>query len=263
MPARLTVIRGRDIDQVYTIEDRQASVLGRSIKCDIRLPDGRASRSHCRIEHVGGQWIITDNGSRNGTYVNKQKVAEATLESGQTIRVGATALKFTIDGEPDRAGPEGTEALLRQEDIGPRPPEEVLEPQPEAEVEPEDLLPLDDDSQPVIELEAAEEEEGVCAQCGRELASDALDAGEATEIGGRLYCSRCVVHHSESDHGIKQAEPAESSDSSEFQSLLRSLERATEADQLGSSPEPPPDEPPPPKRRHGLLDRLRGKRPKE
>jgi len=257
MPARLTVISGRDIDQVYTLEDGQVSVLGRSIKSDIRIPDGRASRSHCRIEQVGGDWIITDLDSRNGTYVNKQKVTEARLESGQTVRVGATVLKFTIDAEPDRAGPEKAEAPVAA-DVAAVLPEEALEPE-----EPDGLVPLGEDSPPLIELEAAEEEEGVCAQCGRELASDALATGDATEIGGRLYCSRCVVHHSETDHGSGQAESAESSDSSEFQSLLRSLERATEADRLGGGPEPPPDEPQPPKRRHGLLDRLRGKKPKE
>ena len=64
MPARLTVISGRDIDQVYTLEDGQVSVLGRSIKSDIRIPDGRASRRHCRIEQVGGDWIITDEGQK-------------------------------------------------------------------------------------------------------------------------------------------------------------------------------------------------------
>ncbi len=240
MPARLTVIRGRDVDQVYRIEDAQATVLGRSVKCDIRVSDSQASRMHCRIQRIDGQWTIADTASRNGTFVNKERVTQATLRSGDLVRVGTALYEFQIEGEPVEDLPGGTDVLIEpgSSDL------EVL-------IQPEDLAPS-------AERDDAVEPLSVCAQCARELPPDAVARREATSIGGRLYCNRCVVHHSDSESGTPPNRPQHLSESSEMQSLLQSLERATEADRADGSLQPPPTEPP--KRKLGLLDRLRGRK---
>jgi len=251
MPAWLTTVRGRDVGQMFEVADSQAATLGRSVKCDIRVPDGQASRSHCRVERIGNDWSITDLGSSNGTFVNEERVTEATLRSGDVILVGTTAYKLTIDAMPDAGDLGGTEVLVEEEssDLVEMDAVAVREAaDPEGEAEP-------------LELADESEAEPVCAQCGRKLAPDAAARGNATEIGGRLYCSRCVVHHAESEPAPESADPG--SDSSEFESLLRSLERATEADRVDEPPASasPPDAPEPPPQKRGLLDRLRRKRP--
>src|SRR5689334_20197722 len=41
-------------------------VMGRSLDCDIFIPDIFVSRKHCRIEQTTQGWRITDTQSRNG-----------------------------------------------------------------------------------------------------------------------------------------------------------------------------------------------------
>jgi pSer/pThr/pTyr-binding forkhead associated (FHA) protein len=256
MPARLKVIRGRDLDREHRIDENTPALLGRSVKCDIRIADGKASRQHCRIECGGGRWLLRDNDSRNGTFVNRERVTETTLNSGDTVRIGDTAYKFSIDGEPDEGALGGTEVLVEEETSSLRSAEEM----------PERQYAAPDDAKAESGSPAAEPGGTVCAQCGRELADDAVERGEATDIGGRIYCARCVVDHEE-ESGADEPDSAAAEDSdsvADLGSLLESLQRATEADQPAGEPEPDagPEEPEPTQGKPGLLDRLRRKKKK-
>ena len=230
MAARLRVTGGRNVDHVYKINDDQVAILGRSSSADVRVPDDNASRHHSRLECVEGRWTITDLESLNGTHVNRKRIDEARLEPGDEIRIAATVYEFTVDAQPDPGG--------RDESGGDE-----------------------------TDFRGADAEARACAQCGRELPNNAVDAGGATEIGGRLFCSRCVVRHSGPEGeaagpGQAAEKPHETGESSEFASLLKSLERATEADRLDEekAPPPPASEAEPPKRGGSLLDRLRNKK---
>jgi DNA-binding CsgD family transcriptional regulator len=71
--------------------------VGRATECDIALPwDAQVSRVHAELVCVGRDWAIDDGGlSRNGTYVNGQRIAERRrLSDGDTLRFGATAMVF-------------------------------------------------------------------------------------------------------------------------------------------------------------------------
>jgi len=111
---------------------RADAVVGRSPSCEIALPDSRASRRHARLELAAGQLRVVDLGSRNGTYVNGERLTGArALEPGDRVTIGGTA--FVVDpplaaevaeggqAEPDSAHlPEellpfaGTEGVLLQ-----------------------------------------------------------------------------------------------------------------------------------------------------
>jgi DNA-binding NtrC family response regulator len=66
----------------------------------LRLNDGLVSRAHARIERLAGKsYWIADLRSRNGTFVNGHRVAQARLEPGDVIRCGDSLLIF---GEEDR-----------------------------------------------------------------------------------------------------------------------------------------------------------------
>jgi len=81
---------GKKIKEVRAGQDTY--VLGRHDSCDIMLEDKTISRQHARLEIKDGEAFVEDLGSRNGTYVNGQKVARRQVASGDAIVVG----KFTV-----------------------------------------------------------------------------------------------------------------------------------------------------------------------
>jgi pSer/pThr/pTyr-binding forkhead associated (FHA) protein len=68
--------------------------IGRSSKNDIRLSDNLASRRHAQIEQRNSEFIITDVGSTNGTFVNQQLVHRHVLCDGDEIRIGNSRMCF-------------------------------------------------------------------------------------------------------------------------------------------------------------------------
>jgi hypothetical protein len=57
--------------------------------------DGTVSRLHAVLENLGQAWSIRDLGSRNGTFINGEKIsAERVLRSGDELRVGQSRLVF-------------------------------------------------------------------------------------------------------------------------------------------------------------------------
>jgi pSer/pThr/pTyr-binding forkhead associated (FHA) protein len=66
--------------------------LGRQV---LNPNDGLLSRNHASIYHQGHHYWLADSGSRNGTYLNGQRVYEpAMLQNGDRIQLGQTMLRF-------------------------------------------------------------------------------------------------------------------------------------------------------------------------
>lgn len=82
---------------------KDSVVLGRETDCDIQIPDQGVSRRHAEIYRIGEMYFIRDLGSRNGTFVNEEQVAEEMLRNGDRIRIGATILSF--EDIPDEEAP--------------------------------------------------------------------------------------------------------------------------------------------------------------
>ena len=80
-------------DRRVALRDRAVQI-GRHPSNDIVLKDDLASRYHCVIEPAEQGFRVRDLGSRNGTNVNDQKVADHVLESGDVIRVGTHEFRF-------------------------------------------------------------------------------------------------------------------------------------------------------------------------
>ncbi|MFI6024767.1 BTAD domain-containing putative transcriptional regulator [Amycolatopsis magusensis] len=72
-------------------------VIGRDESADIALRhDGAVSRSHAGITQGAGGLVLTDLGSRNGTFHNGERVGEpAALVVGDLVRCGNTVLAVT------------------------------------------------------------------------------------------------------------------------------------------------------------------------
>jgi len=76
------------------------TVIGRRQECDLCIPLMVVSRRHCQINQDEGKLRVRDLGSRNGTYVNGQRVEEAELSAGDEIRIGPLQFCVQIDGVP-------------------------------------------------------------------------------------------------------------------------------------------------------------------
>jgi diguanylate cyclase (GGDEF)-like protein len=68
--------------------------LGRDASCEIELHDDSVSRKHAAIEPVAEGYLLTDLASRNGTYLNDQRIDARMLQNGDRIRLGNQILKF-------------------------------------------------------------------------------------------------------------------------------------------------------------------------
>lgn len=82
---------------------RDVLTIGRGPNNDIALPDTRSSRNHAQIRREPEGFVLYDQGSMNGTFVNSQQVSRQVLRSGDRIRVGETQLVFEgLAGGPPR-----------------------------------------------------------------------------------------------------------------------------------------------------------------
>ena len=86
------VMEGGQPGEVYDLEDE--TVIGRN-NGEITFPhDGFMSGRHARIERRGGTFVLTDEGSRNGTFVKIK--GEVELKPGDTILVGKQLFRFEV-----------------------------------------------------------------------------------------------------------------------------------------------------------------------
>ena len=90
----LVVRQGKEQGKTFELR-KDRTTLGRSRESDIFLEDLAVSRLHTTIlQDGGGRYILRDEGSANGTYVNEQRVNEQVLEDGDVIQVGQSILVF-------------------------------------------------------------------------------------------------------------------------------------------------------------------------
>ncbi len=73
----------------------QELTIGRSPNNEVVLKEPRVSRRHAVIRQSGNQYMVIDNNSSNGTYVNGHTVTEQVLRSGDKLQVGSFELVFT------------------------------------------------------------------------------------------------------------------------------------------------------------------------
>jgi hypothetical protein len=77
--------------------------IGREPRSDVSLSwDTEVSRAHAVLERVGDSWTLVDDGlSRNGSYVNGQRVhGRRRLEDGDAITIGGTLLVLVDAAAP-------------------------------------------------------------------------------------------------------------------------------------------------------------------
>jgi pSer/pThr/pTyr-binding forkhead associated (FHA) protein len=92
-PGRYLAVEEGEVTRLVPLHG-QVTHLGRGFSADVRLDDQSVSRRHAVIvAHPHGTRILDDR-SANGTFVNGQRVTEATLHDRDMIQLGAVALVF-------------------------------------------------------------------------------------------------------------------------------------------------------------------------
>lgn len=97
--AVLIIIRGNPQGKKFVL-DQEEMIVGRDSAAQIRINDANISRRHSVIRKTADGFSVEDMKSRNGTFLNDQKLNYATgLNKEDMIKVGTTILKYIPAGE--------------------------------------------------------------------------------------------------------------------------------------------------------------------
>lgn len=72
----------------------EKTTVGRVSDNAFEIPEASVSSHHAEIILRGNDVVIRDLGSTNGTFINGEKITEAVLKPGQTLRFGTIDLKL-------------------------------------------------------------------------------------------------------------------------------------------------------------------------
>ena len=113
----LTMTSGPRSGTSFLLDPTDPTRVGRGTDCDIILVDPLCSRVHAELEREDDGWWIRDTGSRNGTYLNGQRVERGRLNVGGLFKVGSTEFLFSWSEEPPtmNTDPSSAERIVRQQ----------------------------------------------------------------------------------------------------------------------------------------------------
>jgi Nif-specific regulatory protein len=94
------MLKGPRTGSHFVLQAAGKNLLGRGLECGVVLSDPLCSRVHCEIEHLPDGWLLRDAGSRNGTFLNGQKIDEARLVEGAEVRIGSISFAFRESPDP-------------------------------------------------------------------------------------------------------------------------------------------------------------------
>ena len=98
--------------------------VGRSSDNTITSLDERVSRTHVRFEPAGNGWVVIDQGSANGTWIDGARIPArrpTPVKVGTVVGVGPLELHVTISDQPAPAGDRWAPSVDRTQ-VLPRPP---------------------------------------------------------------------------------------------------------------------------------------------
>ncbi len=91
--ALLVVQRGPGAGSRFLL-DREVVHAGRHPESEIFLDDITVSRRHAEFARVGETFSVSDVGSLNGTYVNRDRIDSVVLKNGDEVQIGKFRLVF-------------------------------------------------------------------------------------------------------------------------------------------------------------------------
>ena len=89
----LVVKRGPNAGSRFALAEDKTTI-GRHPDSDIFLDDVTVSRRHAEVIQASGRFTVTDAGSLNGTYLNRERIEKAEMHSGDELQIGKFRLVF-------------------------------------------------------------------------------------------------------------------------------------------------------------------------
>lgn len=97
--ALLVVKRGPNAGSRFQL-DKDVVSAGRHPQSDIFLDDVTVSRRHAEFRRTSGGYEVSDVGSLNGTYVNREPIEASRLSNGDEVQIGKFRLVFLTGSQP-------------------------------------------------------------------------------------------------------------------------------------------------------------------
>src|SRR5262245_34349666 len=76
------------------------TTIGRVEDNTFQIADPSVSSHHCEVLLRGGDIVIKDLNSTNGTFLNGEKISESVVKPGQTFRLGQIEVAVLTEGMP-------------------------------------------------------------------------------------------------------------------------------------------------------------------
>jgi pSer/pThr/pTyr-binding forkhead associated (FHA) protein/ribosomal protein L40E len=92
-PALVVRSGGGRAGETFLLENEETTI-GRSPDCDIFLDDVTVSRRHAVVMKGDSGLAIQDEGSLNGTFLNRKRIESGELTDGDELQIGKYKLTF-------------------------------------------------------------------------------------------------------------------------------------------------------------------------
>jgi serine/threonine protein kinase len=96
--ARLVCVQGPVTGHTFPLRGTRETI-GRVRDNSIIVEGMLVSRHHAQILPRGGQYVLLDQESTNGTYVNDRRIVEHVLQPGDRVQIGETVFVFQVGAE--------------------------------------------------------------------------------------------------------------------------------------------------------------------
>jgi len=117
---KLVVTAGPDKGRSFLFDKGGTLVIGRGKTATGRLKDRCVSRIHCQLRADRDAVILADCNSTAGTYLNKERIEEQSLQPGDVIQVGSTELRLELATAADRAEPPAKREVGGESKLAPK-----------------------------------------------------------------------------------------------------------------------------------------------
>ena len=94
--AFLVVVSQNSLGKCLILEESRGEYrIGREPDVDLFIDDAMVSKHHCSVQYKKGDFVISDNGSTNNTFLNNKPLKKPEpLSYGDRIILGSTILRF-------------------------------------------------------------------------------------------------------------------------------------------------------------------------
>lgn len=117
----LRFVAGKDHGREFPLPPDLNIVIGCVSDVDVLLLDEKVSRKHAKISTHGGQIVLEDLASRNGTFVNGARIRSVELKEGDQILIGSSTIKLVSLGDAKLRVPQPVSSQNAQSPSSPSP----------------------------------------------------------------------------------------------------------------------------------------------